>query len=127
MAWERAVITGNNNFPIGTGLGGFNTEETAGRELQFLKYPHNIILEIYAELGILPLLGFLLLLVLIFRKSLKIGFELTVMLLYFFWLSLFSKDIATNTQLWFALIPLVLSSESLERVGGSFKRLINGA
>lgn len=123
--WERALIVASDNFPFGVGLGGFNAEEAIGRELLEIKYAHNLPLEIYVELGIVPFLLFLFLLFQIIKKSYSTGFEITIMLLYFFWLSLFSKDLATNTQVWLALILLVINSDTIERIKESFKRLDN--
>ena len=47
MLWEKAMAAGNDNFPIGTGLGGYNTEQILGMNNMDFKYPHNIIFEIY--------------------------------------------------------------------------------
>ena len=119
--WEKAIEAGNENIILGTGLGGFRSEKYLGKDLLDLKYPHNLLLEIYAELGIVMSLIIIFTLIKVFIKSFKLGAEIFLLSLYFLWLSLFSKDIATNTQVWFFLILIVIDNNTIEKVKSSFR------
>ncbi len=86
---------------FGYGLGGYNENIMLG-ELLIKKYPHNIILEIAFELGILGIFLFGWIFYLIIR-NLKSNSILVVIFILAFWLSLFSKDLTTQPQLFIFL------------------------
>ncbi len=81
----------------GRGFGGYNTVYNNKLLPAIIKYPHNIFLEVFAELGFIYGLLFssmiLYCLIDLFRKR-----QTTLLLLFitFVWLSLFSKNISSN-------------------------------
>lgn len=89
------------NPVFGIGYGGFNSYY--GSDLPLLiKYPHNIVLEFLAEMG----LAGLVLMIFIFRRIYlngKIDTGVMFYLLFALWLAMFSKDIATQGMLWVGL------------------------
>ncbi len=87
---------------LGVGLGGFNNREVSG-DIAKIKYPHNLLIEIQLELGIGGTFFFAVLLGFMFWKAYKFSIPLFVFFVFSFWLSMFSKDIATQTQLWIGL------------------------
>lgn len=82
---------------IGRGFGGYNTVYNNKQLPTIIKYPHNLFLEVFAELGFIYGLFFssmiLYCLIDLFRKS-----QTTLLLLFItlVWLSLFSKNFSSN-------------------------------
>lgn len=100
-AFKVAWLGGWENPFFGNGLGTF---QFAGGELtQSLKYPHNIFLEFFYEMGLIGLMFFILILILIFKSTKKYGFWLLSLYCIFLWLSLFSKDIPSNVTFFTGL------------------------
>lgn len=101
---------------IGKGLGSFNGYDNLDWTT-IQKYPHNIVLEILSELGIIGFLLFLLLCYLLIRKMLVSNFSLLnsqyskltshfLLITFFFslFLAMFSKDLSTQNLLWLFLV-----------------------
>ncbi len=123
LAWEMF----NSSPLIGNGYGSFNgynnIEWTASQ-----KYPHNIILEILSELGIAGLLFFGYIFFLIFRSIFTIHrssiinhtssinnytssivnhpSSILTLLLFSFWLAMFSKDLSSQSFLWMFIVAI---------------------
>jgi len=111
LAWEMF-----KNSPVtGNGFGsfcGYNNSRWAATQ----KYPHNIILEILAELGIVGLVFFGYIFFLIIRSIFNFHhssfnrspfnqspFPLLILLLFSLWLAMFSKDFSSQSFLWMFL------------------------
>lgn len=84
---------------LGWGFGGFRSPEK-GYLVYLNKYPHNVILEIATEFGIIILLVVMALLLYVFKAAYSRSPLYFSLLVLAFWLSLFSKDIASNGALW---------------------------
>ncbi|MDA3907441.1 MAG: O-antigen ligase family protein [Bacteroidales bacterium] len=101
VSWENML-----KHPFGgIGFGGFYNHSISG-DIAEIKYPHNLLIEIQLELGIIGSIFFLALLALIFWRAYKFSIPLFVFLLFSFWLAMFSKDIPTQTQLWIGMAVL---------------------
>lgn len=87
---------------LGYGLGSFYSYGS-NELIKLHKYPHNIFLEAGAELGIVGQLIVLSLIFLIFKWTYRFSILIFFYFIYSFGLSLFSKDIATQTLLWIGL------------------------
>lgn len=132
-AWESAWEMIKEKPLLGYGLGGYKTDFPPNN---WIKYPHNIFLEIQVELGLTGTILFLLFLYKIFRLNIEGGWQksevgrqrseakgqksevgdwnlkavsLYVKLFFVFALILaaFSKDYATQTLLWISLPVLM--------------------
>ena len=115
--WKISMQRIVENPLLGSGLGGFNTSYK--NDLPFkMKYPHNFILELLAELGITGLLLLLLIIYLgiikpvrriifLYKQKRKDEvtylFSLLILFLFSFWLAMFSKDVSTQVQLYLVL------------------------
>ncbi len=97
---------------LGIGFGGFYNKDVSG-EIAEIKYPHNLLIEIQLELGIIGSILFGVLLGLMFWRAYKYSIPLFVFLLFSFWMAMFSKDIATQTQLWIGMAVLGKSNFKL--------------
>lgn len=95
---------------LGYGLGSFYSYEN-NEFIKFHKYPHNIFLEAGAELGIVGILIVLSLIFLIFKWTYRFSILIFFYFIYPFGLSLFSKDIATQTLLWIGLAFIFIKGE----------------
>lgn len=94
ICWERF-----KEHPFrGIGFGGYYSPWKNYRAW-VLKYPHNIILEYGVEMGILGLLWLFAVLWMIFSSTWKINPFLCLFFVGAFWMSLFSKDLSSNTLL----------------------------
>ena len=98
LSWEMI-----KEYPLlGTGLGGFkrynNIEWT-----RVIKYPHNIILEMTAEGGVVGLLVLCSLFVVMFKSSYRFSKFTFYFLIFTLFLSLFSKEFSNQTFLWIGL------------------------
>lgn len=96
---------------FGQGFGGFN-QHYKSKLPQEIKYPHNIILEITVEFGLIGLLIYSSLFILLTIYLWCYSKLLLIFFLFSFWLSLFSKDYSTNTQLWIILSLLFFSKNA---------------
>jgi O-antigen ligase len=117
-AWKSAWSMIKEKPVFGWGLGGYKTETAPNN---WIKYPHNIFLEIQVELGIIGTLLFLFYLIKIFSKSPRLLFPQSplplfpyfrLLLLMAFILAFFSKDIATNPLLWLGLLLIAQDLET---------------
>ena len=109
-ALKEGLKLWKENPLLGTGLGGFMSADESDHLRFTLKYPHNIFIEILAELG---LLGLSILLILIIRgvmSSLKSSPFYLSLLVFFTIFSLTSKDITINFVI--LLFPIIISSTS---------------
>lgn len=87
----------------GVGLGGYK-QNYKGKDTAFaIEYPHNILVEVAVELGIIGLLIFLFLVFKAGRKMLNYDFRLFAIWLLCFLLALFSGNIA-DQKIFFILI-----------------------
>lgn len=102
----EAVSAGLNLFShnplFGAGFGGFNN---GGGIITLIKYPHNIIIEILSELGIIGLVLIAGVFYFIIRQIKGNGKKYLWIWLFGIWLALFSKDMATNALVY---LPLAL-------------------
>lgn len=109
-AYKTAWLGGWEKPLLGHGLGSF---QFAGGELtQSLKYPHNIFLEFFYEMGLIGIVLLILILLLILISIKKYGFWLLSLYLIFLWLSLFSKDIPSNALLFTGLAFIDISKKN---------------
>jgi O-antigen ligase len=92
------------NWLLGIGIGGFNGYNNL-HLTKMMKYPHNLLVEIGIELGVIGLTLFIFLLMLTLRNGFYEHPLLFTIIISAFILSLFSKDIASNTML-LTFIPL---------------------
>ncbi|MBU2506409.1 MAG: O-antigen ligase family protein [Bacteroidetes bacterium] len=112
-AYEIAAKSFEKDFILGSGLGSFNSEKIAG-DFNWLKYPHNIILELLIEHGIIGLLLFGWLFWNIVRAVLLYDYRLLFLLAAAFIFSLFSKDIATQPVLWIWTAFLMINKKDVQ-------------
>ncbi|MBZ0183555.1 MAG: O-antigen ligase family protein [Melioribacteraceae bacterium] len=96
LAWEIFI----ENPLFGAGLGSFNYEWFGSLTGTYIKYPHNLFLEILAELGIIGLLIFGYVIGFMVVKSLRESKELFFIILLGLFLAQFSKDLGTNGLLF---------------------------
>lgn len=107
IAWEMFT----ESPLIGKGLGSFNGYKNL-EWTTIQKYPHNIILEILSEMGIIGMLVFIVLYIFIVRSLCTNHYQILtthfLLLTFFFslFLAMFSKDISTQSFLWLFLIFL---------------------
>jgi len=115
-AWELSWVIIKEHPFIGTGFGGFNGYNNI-EWTKMIKYPHNIILEIVVEGGVVGLLVLCSLLAVVFKNifhfertvntshvsHLTFYFLLLTFFLFTLWLALFSKDLSSQAALWIGL------------------------
>jgi O-antigen ligase len=82
---------------LGEGFGGF-ANNNYGEVPVIIKYPHNMIVEFWVELGLPGLLLILLTTFLIFKSAISFSAPITIYFLASFWLAMFSKDIPSQTM-----------------------------
>lgn len=112
IAWEMF----SESPIIGKGLGSFNGYNNL-EWTKIQKYPHNIILEILSEMGILGMLVFTMLFIVIVRSLLNTHYQppttcnslhtshfLLLLLFFSLFMAFFSKDISTQNILWLFLV-----------------------
>ena len=98
IAFERI----KENPLLGLGFGGFRTYYESDLPL-WIKYPHNIFLEAQVEMGIGGTILILIILYFIFTRSYQISIFIFYFFLFAFILSLFSKDIPSQSMLLMGL------------------------
>lgn len=96
--WNLSLEVFNKSPIIGVGFGGFSSHH------RIESYPHNIILEIASELGIVGLIIFGWLLIIMFRSSYQYSLFTFLFLLFSFFLSLFSKELSNQGLLWIGVV-----------------------
>ena len=101
-AWELSWEIIKEHPIIGTGFGGFNGYNNI-EWTKMIKYPHNIILELAVEGGVIGLLILILLIYFILSRVRKIYPGIILFLLFAIWLALFSKDLSSQAVLWIGL------------------------
>lgn len=110
------------DYPIaGVGWGGFRNQILDPDPI-ILKYPHNIFLEFWVELGVPGLLVFLIFLIWSIRRLWKIHPLLAISYLYPLTIALFSKDIPDQTLFAVCFAILMLPSE----LTGDWKKNLSG-
>lgn len=100
-AYKIAWTNGWEKPTLGHGLGTF--QFAGGDFTKAMKYPHNIFLEFFYEMGLIGLIFLILILLLILISIKKHGYWLLSLYCIFLWLSLFSKDIPSNVLLFAGL------------------------
>lgn len=108
-AYQIAIERWGSSPVIGIGLGGFNTFYKSNLPQKMI-YPHNLLLEILVELGLVGIILFHTFFFLLFRNLWKIRHEFTILFLYAFGLAIFSKDLASNPML-FAFTAIYLLND----------------
>jgi O-antigen ligase len=103
--WHEAIQAASNNLWTGLGTGGYAAIEPHG-----LLYPHNIFLEVFAELGLFALallviaigVGTLQVASVAFsrRRGASWAALMTALLVFAIFNACFSGDLATNGQIW---------------------------
>jgi O-antigen ligase len=108
--WDIAIKMFLDNYIFGAGLGGFETNfySTLGAQLH---YPHNIILEVLSELGIIGFILFCIVFVLTLLKLKNYSIKIFILFLFSFYLALFSKDLSSNPFL-FSFVFYYVDKES---------------
>lgn len=108
--WDIAIKMFLDNYIFGAGLGGFETNfySTLGAQLH---YPHNIILEVLSELGIIGFILFCIVFVLTLFKLKNYSIKIFILFLFSFYLALFSKDLSSNPFL-FSFVFYYVDKES---------------
>lgn len=100
---------------IGHGLGSYNAALVSPHQT-VTQYPHNIILETGAELGIAGLVVLGIYLWIILRKLSRITVYAVIIFLYYLWLSLFSGFLPDHRFVFGAWIVLLLPREEIARI-----------
>lgn len=96
VAWRMF----KENPLTGSGLGSFNGSNYGSEIGRIIKYPHNIILELLCELGLIGL-GFLIVYIgAIIRILLKWRKDLLIIFVFGILLAMFGKDIGSNGLVW---------------------------
>ncbi len=101
-AWELSWVIIKEHPFIGTGFGGFNGYNSI-EWTKMLKYPHNIILEMTVEGGVVGLLILILLIYIILSGAWKIYPGIILFFLFALWLAMFSKELSSQMLLWIGL------------------------
>ncbi|MEM2138979.1 MAG: O-antigen ligase family protein [Candidatus Woesearchaeota archaeon] len=98
-AIKKSINVIFNNFWFGIGIGGFNSDllDGIGKDL---KYPHNIFIEVFCEIGFVGILILIIILFSNFMFLIKRNEKLVYLFLFALFLSLFSKDLSTNPLLF---------------------------
>lgn len=108
--WKEGINLWKQNKIFGAGFGSFYNTDESGTQLRKLIYPHNFFIETLAEIGIIGLI--ILMLGLYYSISTLINSKpfYWSLFVYFFILSLTSKDITINFIL--LLFPQIILSTS---------------
>lgn len=109
VTWNAAIDMIQEDPLFGKGIGGFRSAHESGIT-EWIKYPHNIFLEVAVEFGLIGLALFLFLLYKIFKAAIRISPALFFYALFGLILAQFTKDISTQTIFWAVLVFLVNGS-----------------
>jgi O-antigen ligase len=112
ISYKKSWDVIKKNPITGIGLGGFNNKEILG-DIAKIKYPHNLLIEIQLELGLTGTIFFLWLFWGMFTKAYKFSLYIFAFLAFSFWLAMFSKDIATQTQLWIGIVIMTINGNKI--------------
>ena len=114
--YKTSVNIIKDHWVVGVGFGGFRNI-TFGYDAFLIKYPHNLFLEFWSELGLIGVVVFFLFLYKLFKRSFKISLLLGIAASYPFILSMFSKDIPGQTlfAIFLAMISLPEGSKEVIR------------
>lgn len=104
-AYEYSIENIIHKPLTGTGFGGFYSEEVA-KEVSWMKYPHNIFLEIGVELGIPVLILFCWMVITVFIKQYKYSPVIFYFFLFAFLLAQTSKDLPNQGMFLIGLVFL---------------------
>ena len=85
---------------FGVGFGGFKNYNDF---TEFVKYPHNIFVEVGVEGGVIGLLVLCVLFLVLFRSTYRYSILSFTFLLFAFWLAMFSKELSNQSLLWLFL------------------------
>ena len=108
MSYELSLDIIKEHLLLGIGFGGFNGYNNI-EWTRTGKYPHNIILELLSELGIVGLLFFSAILFITIKAIVKSGlptiaiYFILIPLLFSIWLAMWAKDLSTQSFLWLFL------------------------
>jgi O-antigen ligase len=108
-AYKNAVGLFTGSPLTGAGLGSFKSTPLGSQ----IKYPHNILLEFAAELGTIGILFFLIFIYSATNRLIKSKSPWLLLFAYSFILSLFSKDIASNSFLFIFLSLTLIKNDSI--------------
>jgi O-antigen ligase len=138
IAWEIAWERIKENPIFGLGLGGFHSYYKTNFPKK-IEYPHNLFLELIVELGIIGIiisLYIISILINLFRKFVFLmtndhitkfqnsipyllsPISLILLFTFYLWLSMFSKDIATNSLL------ILLTIFIVRRLGSNYFHMV---
>lgn len=109
-AYEKALKIITEKPIWGVGFGGFKNYKH-DEFLNWINYPHNIILEFQVELGILGTIFFLFYCYKVISFLFNYNKYLLIIWLYVVWLALFAKDIPSNL---FVFLPLIIYGRPYE-------------
>ncbi len=109
VAWNAAIDMIKEDPLFGKGIGGFRSQYESGIT-GWIKYPHNIFLNVTVEFGLIGLILFLYLLYKIFKAAIRTSPALFFYALFGLIFAQFTKDISTQTIFWISLIFLVNAS-----------------
>jgi O-antigen ligase len=119
------------NFWRGTGFGGFAQEFEGDKTGLVNKYPHNIVVEVFVELGVIYGGVFCIMIIYaIYRIAKKREMIYLILFLTVLWLSMFSKHLSTNAGVlmgvvgsWFLVLGSEFRGENSGREFGKVKEL----
>ncbi len=100
---------------IGLGFGGFRSYYNGDFSL-WIKYPHNLFLEVLVETGLIGFTLFLFLLFIMFKSIYNISFEAFFYFVFALWLAMFSKDFPTNSMLLTGIAFIGLKEKGIKRI-----------
>jgi O-antigen ligase len=110
VLFQLAVQMFSTNPILGVGTGGFQAYTATQASLVALPYPHNGLLQIAAEFGLVGTLVFLMLCGLALLRRLEVGrswIVIRLMFVYMLTASMFSGDIYGDRLLWALLVLLI--------------------
>lgn len=118
MSYELSIEIIKEHPMLGIGFGGFNGYNNI-EWTRTGKYPHNIILEILSELGIVGLVFFSAFLFITIKSIVKSGlstiaiYSILITFLFSIWLAMWAKDLSTQSFLWLYFAAYGAKSKAL--------------
>ena len=118
-AFNDSINIIKSDFLFGLGLGGYNNQE-----IRQLKYPHNILLEIFTELGFVGFISFILYLFILFKKVLKLNIVLGILVLISFSFSMFSGSMMDQKLLFICSCFIFLNISQTNNINNELDKVI---
>lgn len=106
----KAIYMIKENPIFGWGIGGYDINFSEYKSSGFMRYPHNIIIEVLVELGILGSLYFIATMVTVFINLFNINKYLFLFFIFAFLTALFSGDIQYQKALFISISLLLLNN-----------------